>query len=783
MKLAPELEISLQVAVNEAALRRHEVVTLEHLLYALLHDDPTAKVIRHSGGNVAALKKQLDEFLSTQLTSLPEDEAVQPTPTPAFQRVLQRAIIQVQSAGKEVVKGHNVLVSMFAERESHAAYLLEKSGASRLDVLKYISHGVTKYPGTDENSTPPATENDRQQQTGSVETEAEEDPAAGQDPLAAFCVDLNAQAARGTIDPLVGRAKEIERTVLILARRKKNNPLFVGDAGVGKTALAEGLALKIHRGEVPDSLKNARVYNLDMGALVAGTRYRGDFENRLKAVLKALQKQENAILFIDEIHTIIGAGGTSEGAMDASNLLKPALASGKLRCIGSTTFQDYRTRFERDRALVRRFQKVEVGEPTVKETIQILKGLKKHYEDFHGVEYSFGALKAAAELSNRHLQDRKLPDKAIDLVDEAGAAVKLKAHQDGGERLVKAKHIEAVVARMAQIPAKQVNAQDKTVLQNLETDLKKLIFGQEEALTQLATAIKMSRAGLGNPNKPIGSFLFTGPTGVGKTEVAKVLAKTLGIAFIRFDMSEYMEAHTVSRLIGSPPGYVGFDRGGLLTDAVTKTPHAVLLLDEIEKAHPDIYNILLQVMDHGTLTDAQGKPADFRHVILIMTSNVGAREMAARKLGFGESPLPVGEDEKAFKRFFSPEFRNRLDAKIGFAPLTPEIMQRIVLKFVNELSDQLRARRVTIELTDAAKEYLAKKGYDPQNGARPMGRLIHQEVKKPLTDELLFGKLEHGGKVTVDAKDDKLVFDIAAAPPPEPAEKQPRKRLPTPPVV
>jgi len=749
MKLSKELEISLQVAVSDAARRRHEMVTVEHLLFALLHDDNTIKVVRHSGGNIATLKKTLDAFLSAELAAVAEEEDVQPTATAAFQRVLQRAVQQVLSSGKEEVKGANVLVSIFAEQESQAAYLLEKSGVTRLDIINYISHGVSKDGLGDGEGTPGV--------EGAPSAD-ESEPGGDRDPLKAFCTDLVELAAAGKIDPLVGRMREIERTILILSRRKKNNPLYVGDAGVGKTAIAEGLALKIHEGKVPESLKSAHVFNLDLGALVAGTRYRGDFENRLKGVLRALDKHPNSILFIDEIHTIIGAGGTSEGSMDASNLLKPALASGRLRCIGSTTFQEYRSRFERDRALVRRFQKVEVLEPSVSDTIKILKGLKKHYEDFHGVTYSVSALRAAARLSDRLLQDRKLPDKAIDLMDEAGAKVKL-AEKDAAKRNVTQHHIEEVVARIAQIPAKQVNSTDKDSLRNLDERIKNLVFGQDDAVGQLATAIKMNRAGLGHPSKPIGAFLFTGPTGVGKTEVAKVLAKVLGIGFLRFDMSEYMEAHSVSRLIGSPPGYVGFDRGGLLTEAITKMPHCVLLLDEVEKAHQDIYNILLQVMDHGTLTDAQGKPADFRHIILIMTSNVGAREIAGRRVGFNDNPQPVGEDDKAFKRFFTPEFRNRLDAKISFGALSKDVVLKVVAKFVDELQDLLRPRHVTIVTTEKAREWLAKKGYDPQMGARPLARVIHNEIKKPLTEELLFGKLEHGGTVNVDLDaEDKLTF-------------------------
>ncbi len=756
MKLTKELEISLQVAVHEAARRHHEMVTVEHLLFALLHDDASLKVVRGAGGNIQQLKTQLEGFLKDEVPTVPEDEDDgQPTATPAFQRVIQRAVIHVQSSGKEEVKGAHVLVSMLNEKDSHAAFLLEKGGVTRLDLLNYISHGIKKDGSADESA-------DKELQNPNGTQGDPEAPAnSSKDPLETWCVDLTAQAAAGKIDPLVGRARELERTVLILSRRKKNNPLYVGDSGVGKTALAEGLALKIHEGNIPDSLKGAKVFNLDLGALVAGTRYRGDFEERIKKVLKALENHPNAILFIDEIHTIIGAGGTSEGAMDASNLLKPALASGRLRCIGSTTYQEYRQRFERDRALVRRFQKVDINEPTVAETIQILKGLKKHYESFHGVKYSFAALKSAAELSDRLLQDRKLPDKAIDLVDEAGAAVKLK-QLPVEQREVRARDIEEVVARMAQIPAKQVSHNDKEALKNLESTIKKSLYGQDKAVDQVCQAIKMNRAGLGNVGKPIGAFLFTGPTGVGKTELAKVLAKTLGIGFLRFDMSEYSSEFTVSRLVGSPPGYVGFDRGGQLTESITKTPHCVLLLDEIEKAHPVIYNILLQVMDHGTLTDAQGKPADFRHCILIMTSNVGAREMENRKLGFGDAVGPRGEDEKAFKTFFAPEFRNRLDARVAFESLPEEMILKVVDKFIGEVQTALTPRHVKMEVSDATRRWLLKKGYDPKMGARPMARIIQNELKRPLTDELLFGRLANGGTVKVDLKDDQPVFEYVA---------------------
>ncbi|MBI5498446.1 MAG: ATP-dependent Clp protease ATP-binding subunit ClpA [Deltaproteobacteria bacterium] len=771
MKISKDLEVSLQVAVNDAARRHHELVTVEHLLFALLHDDSSARVVRQSGGNVAALKAQLDEFLTREVPAgeePEEEEEAQPTATPAFQRVIQRAVLQVQSSGREEVRGAHVLVSIFGEKDSHAAWLLERSGVTRLGLLNYISHGVNKDGAADDDAV--------KEPAGAGGEPPEGEGAGGKDPLKEWCTDLTVSAAAGKIDPLVGRHREIERTVLILSRRKKNNPLYVGDAGVGKTAIAEGLALRIHEGKVPDNIKGSHVYALDLGALVAGTRYRGDFEERLKKVLRALEKQDKAILFIDEIHTIIGAGGTSEGSMDASNLLKPALQSGTLRCIGSTTYQEYRQKFERDRALVRRFQKVDINEPTVGETIRILHGLKKHYEEFHGVTYSRPALRAAAHLSDRLLQDRKLPDKAIDLVDEAGAQVKLNTER-ANDRNVRARDVEKVVARMAQIPEKQVSHNDRSALKDLEVNIRKSLFGQDKAVEQVCQAIKMNRAGLGVPTKPMGSFLFTGPTGVGKTELAKVLAKTLGIGFLRFDMSEYSSEFTVSRLVGSPPGYVGFDRGGQLTESITKTPHCVLLLDEIEKAHPVIYNILLQVMDHGTLTDAQGKPADFRHCVLIMTSNVGAREMEGRKVGFGDSLSVKGEDEKAFKNFFSPEFRNRLDARVSFESLPEPVVLLVVDKFVRELQELLTPRKVTIHVDDKARSWVMKKGYDPKMGARPLSRVIQNDLKRPLTDELLFGKLAQGGTVSVgvDEKDDTLTFAYESAPPPAPSEKKKTK--------
>jgi ATP-dependent Clp protease ATP-binding subunit ClpA len=771
MRLSPEVEIALSVAASDAARRRHEYVTIEHLLYALLLDQTTANVVRHAGGDPSVLKKRLEQYLSDQLEQLPEDDATTPTLSLGVQRAVRRALNHVKSSGKDEVTGANVLIAMFAERDSYAASLMEGQGVTRLDVVSYMSHGVSRL---DEEASEPG-------KAGDAESEPEGGRTA-RDALKAYTVNLNEEAKSSRIDPLVGRENEVARIVQILARRKKNNPLLVGDAGVGKTAIAEGLALKIHRGEVPRALSGATVYALDMGALLAGTRYRGDFEERIKAVIKALQKLDNAILFIDEIHTIVGAGATTGGSMDASNLLKPALGSGRMRCIGSTTFQEFRQHFEKDRALARRFQRVEVNEPSVEDTVKILEGLRKYYEEFHGVRYAGNAMVAAAELSAKYLHDRKLPDKAIDLVDETGAAKKLAAGDlqppgaavgsvQGGNGagvqapqeppVVEVVDVERVLARMAQIPPREVSTSDKERLRNLEPDLNAVVFGQGEAIGQLVSAIRLSRAGLRAPEKPIGSFLLTGPTGVGKTEVARQLAKVMGVAFHRFDMSEYMEAHTVSRLIGAPPGYVGFDQGGLLTDAIAKTPHAVLLLDEIEKAHAQIFNILLQVMDHGRLTDHNGKPTDFRHVVLLMTSNIGVRDMQRRAVGFGGA---TGDDrekpdvDRDYKQLFSPEFRNRLDARIAFRALDPRVMQSIVGKFVRELAEQLAARSVTIELTDAATEYLAKKGYDADNGARPLARVMQDEIKRPVSEELLFGALENGGHVVVDAADAKLSF-------------------------
>jgi ATP-dependent Clp protease ATP-binding subunit ClpA len=758
MRISPEVEIALSVAASDAARRRHEYVTLEHLLYALLLDETTAHVLRQSGGDPAALKKRLERYLEEGLEQLPEDSDAAPTPSLGVQRAIRRAVNHVKSSGKEEVTGANVLIAMYQERDSFAVASLEEQGVTRLDIVSYVSHGVSK---ADEESIP----TDR---SGNADADLEGGKTA-RDPLKAYTVNLNEQALKSRIDPLIGRENEVARIVQILARRKKNNPLLVGDAGVGKTAIAEGLALKITRGEVPKAIQKSTVYALDMGALLAGTRYRGDFEERLKGVMKALDRLEGAILFIDEIHTIVGAGAASGGSVDASNLLKPALQSGRLRCIGSTTFNEFRQHFEKDRALARRFQRVEVNEPSVEDTVKILQGLQKQYEEFHTVKYDAEAIRAAAELGAKYLHDRKLPDKAIDLIDETGAAKKLAAKDANGEAaetpVVTVSDVEAVLARMAQIPAREVSTSDKGRLKNLETELKAVVYGQEQAIHQLVSAIKLSRAGLRSPEKPIGSFLLTGPTGVGKTEVARQLAKVMGIAIHRFDMSEYMEGHTVSRLIGAPPGYVGFDQGGLLTDAIAKTPHAVLLLDEIEKAHPQIFNILLQVMDHGRLTDHNGKQTDFRHVILLMTSNVGVRDLQRRSVGFGGADggdRGKGDIEREYKQLFSPEFRNRLDAKIQFKPLAPETMLMVVGKFVRELKEQLEARKVTIELTDAATAYLAREGFDADNGARPLARVMQEQVKRPLGDELLFGKLENGGHVVVDAEktgtEEKLVF-------------------------
>jgi ATP-dependent Clp protease ATP-binding subunit ClpA len=746
------LEETLHRAVAFANQRKHEYATLEHLLLALLDDQDAAAVMNACDVDLPALKKSLINYLDTELTSLIVEDGEDAKPTAGFQRVIQRAVIHVQSSGRDDVTGANVLVAIFSERESHAAYFLQEQEMTRYDAVNFIAHGIAKKAGASE---PRAVK-------GSNEAGEDEKPQAktGGEALDAYCVNLNEKARQGKVDPLIGRASEVERCIQILCRRTKNNPLLVGDPGVGKTAIAEGLARKIVNHEVPEVLTGATIFSLDMGSLLAGTRYRGDFEERVKQVVKELENHPNAILFIDEIHTVIGAGATSGGAMDASNLLKPALASGSLRCMGSTTYKEFRQHFEKDRALVRRFQKIDVNEPTIADTLKILKGLKTYYEDFHKLRYTNDALKAAVDLSARYITDRKLPDKAIDIIDEAGASQML-LPESRRKKTIGVKEIEAVVAKIARIPPKSVSKTDTEALKQLEDDLHRAVFGQDDAIHQLSSAMKMARAGLRDPQKPIGCYLFSGPTGTGKTETARQLADTLGIELLRFDMSEYMERHTVSRLIGAPPGYVGHDQGGLLTDAVDQHPHAVVLLDEIEKAHQDVYNILLQVMDHGALTDAVGKKVDFRNVILIMTTNAGAADAQRNSIGFGRS-RNEGEDEAAIKRIFSPEFRNRLDATVAFKPLTPEVIRKVVHKFVLQLEAQLADRHVTIELSDDAADWLAKNGFDELYGARPLARVIQEHIKKPLADEILFGKLVRGGHVKVSLKEGKLAFDVEA---------------------
>jgi ATP-dependent Clp protease ATP-binding subunit ClpA len=757
--IAQELEVSLHMAFVEARQKRHEFITVEHLLLAMLDNPSAAEVLRACAVDLDELRTALANFINEHTPRLPQNSESDTTPTQGFQRVIQRAILHVQSSGKKEVTGANVLVAIFGEKDSHAVYFLNQRGVTRLDVVNYISHGISKVP------------KDKNEKTEAGSGEAAEKDEAPQGALDNFTVNLNAQAKAGKIDPMIGRGAELERLVQILCRRRKNNPLLVGEAGVGKTAIAEGLAKRIVDGEVPDVLSDCVVYSLDMGALLAGTKYRGDFEARLKAVLKQLGEKSNGILFIDEIHTIIGAGAASGGTLDASNLLKPALSNGGLKCIGATTYAEFRQVFEKDNALARRFQKIDVVEPSISETVEILRGLKTKYEAHHNVKYSPAAITAAAELSARHINDRHLPDKAIDVIDEAGAAQKILPKSKQKKTIGKS-DIEDIVAKIARIPAKNVSTDDRNSLKTLDRDLKNVVFGQDKAIDALASAIKMSRSGLGNPRKPIGSFLFSGPTGVGKTEVARQLAFSLGVELLRFDMSEYMERHAVSRLIGAPPGYVGYDQGGQLTEGVTKHPYCVLLLDEIEKAHPDIYNVLLQVMDHGTLTDNNGRKADFRNVIIVMTTNAGAETLSKNIIGFNNTK-EVGDEMEAIKKMFTPEFRNRLDATISFAPLSQEVILRVVDKFLVELEAQLHEKKVDPEFSQGLRDYLGKHGFDPQMGARPMARLIQDTIRKGLADELLFGKLVGGGKVSIDIDADgkvKLSFPVSDAPA-EPAEE------------
>ncbi|AML50083.1 MULTISPECIES: ATP-dependent Clp protease ATP-binding subunit ClpA [Falsihalocynthiibacter] len=760
------LEAAIHSALGLANERKHELATLEHLLLALLDEPDAIQVMRACNVDLDILRATLLEFIEDDLSSLETSvEGSEAVPTAAFQRVIQRAAIHVQSSGRTEVTGANVLVAIFAERESNAAYFLQEQDMTRYDAVNYIAHGVAKNPAYGE----------ARPVTGSPETDEDiplaEEGDSKDSALAKYCVDLNAKAAKGEVDPLIGRAHEVERCIQVLCRRRKNNPLLVGDPGVGKTAIAEGLARKIVKGETPAVLANATIYSLDMGALLAGTRYRGDFEERLKAVMTEMENHPDAILFIDEIHTIIGAGATSGGAMDASNLLKPALQGGKLRCMGSTTFKEFRQHFDKDRALSRRFQKIDVNEPTVPDAIKILQGLKPYFEEHHDVRFTSDAIKTAVELSSRYMADRKLPDKAIDVIDEAGAAQHL-IPESRRRKTIGVKEIEAVVAKIARIPAKNVSKDDAEILRDLEKGLKRVVFGQDPAIETLASAIKLSRAGLREPDKPIGNYLFSGPTGVGKTEVANQLADILGVELLRFDMSEYMEKHAVSRLIGAPPGYVGFDQGGMLTDGVDQHPHCVLLLDEIEKAHPDVFNILLQVMDHGKLTDHNGRAVDFRNVILIMTSNAGAADQAKAAIGFGRDRRE-GEDTAAIERMFTPEFRNRLDAIVSFAPLGKEIILQVVEKFVLQLEAQLLDRNVAIELTRPAAEWLAEAGYDDKMGARPLGRVIQEHIKKPLAEELLFGKLVKGGLVKVGIKNGKIDLQVFKPEAPKLSSKKP----------
>ncbi|MCC7037151.1 MAG: ATP-dependent Clp protease ATP-binding subunit ClpA [Alphaproteobacteria bacterium] len=750
--LSRQLEQTLHRALAHANARHHEFATLEHLLLALTDDQDAVAVMRACGVDLDLLKQEVSHYIDTELQNLVHPASEEAKPTSSFQRVLQRAAIHVQSSGREEVTGANVLVALFSERESNAVFFLQEQEMTRFDAVNYISHGIAKVPGQAEARTVHGANDDAQEENVIKK---------GREALDAYCINLNNKAINGKIDPLIGRESEVDRTIQVLCRRSKNNPLYVGDPGVGKTAIAEGLARRLTEGAVPDVLKNATIYALDMGSLLAGTRYRGDFEERIKAVLTELQAIEGSVLFIDEIHTVIGAGATSGGAMDASNLLKPSLSSGSLRCIGSTTYKEYRNHFEKDRALVRRFQKIDVNEPNIEDAIRILKGLKPYYEEHHKVTYSEEAIRAAVELSARYIGDRKLPDKAIDVIDEAGAAQML-LPEDKRKKVIGLADIEATVSKIARIPPKTISKDDKEALANLERDLRTLVFGQDQAIEALTSAIKLSRAGLREPEKPIGSYLFSGPTGVGKTEVARQLAKSLGVELTRFDMSEYMERHSVSRLIGAPPGYVGFDQGGMLTDKIDQHPHSVVLLDEIEKAHPDLFNILLQVMDYGKITDNNGKTVDCRNIILIMTTNAGASDMAKATMGF-ERTTREGDDEEAINRTFTPEFRNRLDAVIPFKALSPATIGRVVDKFIMQLEAQLGDRGVTIELTSEARQWLGKKGYDPAMGARPLGRVIQEHVKKPLAEELLFGRLTKGGAVKIGVKAEKLVFEYPPA--------------------
>jgi ATP-dependent Clp protease ATP-binding subunit ClpA len=746
--LTRELEETLSFAVDQAVKHKHEYVTLEHLLYALLEDRSARDILFNCGANIEELSRALEEYFENVLEKLPTEAKNLPELTATFQSTINYAVLQAEGSGQSTVDGGNILAAFYQAEQSYAVYLLLQQNVTRLDILNYIAHGISKVDHVD--PFPMDFDDDEFQGMGG------RPPAK---PLESFTVELVARANEGQIDPIVGRTAEIERTIQVLCRRKKNNPLYVGEPGVGKTALAEGLALKISQGDVPEVLKDAKVFALDMGAVLAGTRYRGDFEQRFKAIINELKGEKNAILFIDEIHTIVGAGSVSGGSMDASNILKPALAAGELRCIGSTTFAEYKAAFDRDRALARRFQKIEINEPTVEETYSILKGLKKFYEEHHSVKYSNESLRVASELAGKYINDRFLPDKAIDVIDEVGASVKL-LPESRRPKKISVQMVENTIARMAKIPPKTVVADEKDRLRSLREDIKKFIFGQDEAIDRVVDAIQISRAGLGHATKPVGSFLFSGPTGVGKTEVSKQLAEILGVEFIRFDMSEYAEPHTVSRLIGAPPGYVGFDQGGLLTEAIMRTPHAVLVLDEIEKAHPNLFNLLLQVMDSATLTDNNGKKADFRNVILIMTTNAGAKELSSGGVGFRNSSESKGSAKGAIERTFSPEFRNRLDAWVAFKPLSLDIIKLVVDKFINELNGQLAEKRVLVQLEDSAREWLAKHGFDSRYGARPMSRLIHEKIKQPLANEILFGKLANGGSVSVSEKDGELILDF-----------------------